>query len=825
VTVVAPDERELEAAAAERDTTRRAVPSPRLLALAAVAAALSLVAALVAAVGPAHGKHSIYSWPPQALPAQSPRDGWYAPLPLLNRVPAAIDIALPCGLSPPLRDRGAATVLATTRRSQGSGGLEIVQDGRSLHFVAGNSRVASMPWPASCPLAVSVRNGELRLPDRSVPLRLGTPGEMPIVTGLFTRLDIRHGAPPRVVVQTRDYATSQTTRQKVAALFSVLLACAALMLVAGLRRWRNPISALRGGLRSGWGVRHATDAVVVGALLLWWVIAPFFADDGWILVRLLNYSGAGGMSLYYDQFGANQPLGFWLEWSEHFLAPYGFLVLRLPALACLLAGWFLCRWVLSRSLPASSRAHAVVLWTLAATYLVGAFAWGMTLRPEPIVSLLTLIVLAAMLAFTATPRFGALAVAVPASALAIAGHTTGIVATAPLLAGSPAILRAVRAAPRAALVRLAALLAAGVALLLVLYTLDSDVRGRLDDAELVREGGLHSYPPWREYIRYWRFDENFGATATRHFSLVLLLLCVVALVSRRRSIRSEVSFLPARSIAVGLVVLAFVPSKWPWHFGALAGIGAVAVAAEVARLMLEVRIEPARRLRALVAVLVLTIAAAWSWTGIKESTPFDLEHVTWKAAFNLYTLLATAAAVASVVLVRRIRRRRQVDDSIGVGPGIAVSIVGLSAVVLTAAVVLVDTAVAPWSPARLNVEALVGRTSGCGLVDHVRNGSNLAKRIGDPATRSLFVPTISPYVPCATLPEVESGRVQLPSFIGIWFDQWPFSNRDSPFQAATDLYDFRRVAHARFMTIFVGRQLVPGFQRVGAVLRPSQAPS
>src|SRR5206468_1826798 len=136
-------------------------------------------------------------------------------------------------------------------------------------------------------------------------------------------------------------------------------------------------------------------------------------------------------------------------------------------------------------------------------------------------------------------------------------------------------------------------------------------------------------------------------------------------------------------------------------------------------------------------------------------------------------------------------------SSVAAAPGIIVAVVGLSAVLMTGAIVLADTAVAPWSPARLNVEALVHRKSGCGLADHLPDGRELAHSMAEPAGRSILDPSISIYFPCAKIPRIEGGRVGLPNILGIWFDEWPVSKKDSPFQAATDLYHFHLVAQKR----------------------------
>src|SRR5206468_2887771 len=112
-------------------------------------------------------------------------------------------------------------------------------------------------------------------------------------------------------------------------------------------------------------------------------------------------------------------------------------------------------------------------------------------------------------------------------------------------------------------------------------------------------------------------------------------------------------------------------------------------------------------------------------------------------------------------------------------------------------------------------------TSGCGLADHLSEGRQLADHMAAPSSRTMLVPIISLYFPCAKLPRVESGRVGLPNIVGIWFDQWPFSKKDSPFQAATDLYDFHRVAHEKWIAFYTARRVVPGFRRVDAVLQTS----
>lgn len=234
---------------------------PKVL-IALGAAVLALLAAIVAAVGPARGERAEYTWPPETLPAQSPSDGWYAPLPLLKRVPSSIEVRLPCALAPALRSDRPVTVFATARRPETAEALRVMLDGHSLRIRVGKQEVARLPWPGGCPLGVDISDGMLRLPGRVVALRTAALEDMPIVTGLFTGLDLRAGEPPQVVIRTREYATSSTGRQAVAATLAVVLACVALLLLARPHRRFHPFR-LRRRIGSVWRARDRTDAVVV----------------------------------------------------------------------------------------------------------------------------------------------------------------------------------------------------------------------------------------------------------------------------------------------------------------------------------------------------------------------------------------------------------------------------------------------------------------------------------------------------------------------------------------------------------------------------------
>ncbi len=637
---------------------------------------------------------------------------------------------------------------------------------------------------------------------------------MPILTGLFTGLDIRAGEPPQVVVRTRDYATSWTARQFVAGGLAVALVCAVLILLARPRR-RRLLASLRRGIRSAWAARDRTDAAVVGVLLVWWIVAPTLFDDGWLWVQLRAFDDLGKPDFYYDMWGVGLPLGYWIEWLRHWVigSTSDLVFMRLPTVLALLGSWMLCRWCLHRVV--SGPALASVRWTLAGAFLVGATAWGMTIRLEPFVSVLVLVSLAAMISFALAPRLAPLTIAVPATVLAATAHPVGLVAAAPLLAGTPKIAGWLRRGGRRHLLAFGALLLAGLALALVLSALDADLATRLADARVAREGDFHAEPWWHEYVRYTNFDAWGGGTAIRRLSLALLLLSVVAWLSRRRAAATGVLVLPARSVAVALVLLAFVPSKWPWHFGALAAMGAVAAAAEVARLVRE-REEPGwQTIRPLFALAAIGVVTFWLWRAPSGWGRLDLQETSWRSGFSLlsFLLLTSILVMAAVVSVRAGREHGVLEGIVGR----SIAIVSFAVVGLTAVILIRDAAVTAWSPARQNLEALAGRSS-CGLAHQLRGERNVSRLLADPETPTYLEPPVALYFPCATTPTIDGGLVEVPGLVVVQSRRrLLLDKRGNPFAAVSDLYRLRGIAHGpggvEVLSVADG---IPGFVRVDA---------
>jgi hypothetical protein len=646
---------------------------------------------------------------------------------------------------------------------------------------------------------------------------------MPIVTGLFTDLDRRAGAPAKVVVRTRMYATSWTARQALAGLLSIALSCVVVfVLVRPVRRSRATSEAVRAGLRSMWEARHVTDALVVGALLVWWVIAPTFTDDGWVWAEHRVFSDLGTNDVYLDIWGINSPTGFWFEWLRHWASgsTSELVFARIPSLACLLVSWFLCRALLGRHVARGSRSQA--RWTLAGAFLVGAVAWGMTLRPEPFISLLVLVSLSAMLAFVQRPRVSPLAIALMISILAVTAHPIGLLAAAPVIAGLPSILRWVYGAGWMERLGIWSVVLAAAALALIVFTVDADLAHRLGDAQTARASDLHSAPWWREYIRYTDFDMAGGATPVRRLSLALLLLSVAAFVTRMRWVKTEVSLLPARSVAIALALLAFVSSKWPWHFGTVLAIGAVAVTAEVERLRRE-RVATAIWLRQFWLLATVIVVTLWAWRA--EGASFDLQTLSWSDGFSLsgygLPVLAVVASAAFCVHAWRRGPNRFPEEKSRLSRAVlwAIPLAAGAVIAVTMGMLALDAAISPWSPARQNLEALAGGKS-CGLGTHLKSDTNIVRRISDPAIRTLLTPAVGLFFPCVHIPGIENGLVEVPAYVisESSLGAWPLYEPDGPFAAAADLYELEVVGTGpKGVEVLAVRERVPGYSSADAV--------
>ena len=258
----------------------------------------------------------------------------------------------------------------------------------------------------------------------------------PVVSGFYTQIDPNGAGAVRAELVTQPFGSRPSTRQWILHASTVvfaLLALGALWLQRPASS--NPLVRPR---------RRTEDVVVVATLGFWWLAGPWFFDDGWLMATVRAHRVSGSFNNYFDTFAAQMPLGF----AHHMLlSPFAktdapFLVWRAVPLAACVATWFLLRVIHATVAGHEGPRRGTV--ALAGAFTIFAIAWLMTLRPEPIVALLSAVVGVALLDHVRTRSSLSLAAAVIAAAVASTLHPSGLVACAPLVIALPSLARTAR---------------------------------------------------------------------------------------------------------------------------------------------------------------------------------------------------------------------------------------------------------------------------------------------------------------------------------------------------------------------------------------------
>ena len=548
--------------------------------------------------------------------------------------------------------------------------------------------------------------------------RSGTLASPARVFGLITQLDLRAhpalGVTIRPIAQDTRASTAQTALRMLAAL--LLVAATVLVLSAGPRRRAPTFRRVR---------VTPQDFVVAFVLGAWWLLAPLHYDDGWVRARQTNSLASGGFSNYYEHWGSNLPLDMWLEWLQRFVVAHtsALAVDRIPSMLLLAATWWMCRASLTRTLGRNPSGREPAWWAAALTFCVGCMAFGVTLRPEPMVAVLATAVLASCLAYLAKPAIDLLLLALVLCGLAVTVHPAGAVAAAPLILCLPQIVRDARARISISVLPLLAALLIGGAWTLLLAFLDADTQSRETDAELIRSTGGHSDGILQELQRYGRLGEN-GASPVRRLFVGLLLLAAVTGIAALLRRRRLATCLPSASVALSLLLLPITPSKWIWHFGALIGVGAVALGVETYRLGDARSSQRARTLFAAAAVGIALAAGVEAY----HSGPLDTGQLDWSVIPAWYVLAVLAGGAGVLVAGRRRLLRR---PTLVVLPVILASTIGMTMLLFAA-----DTAATSgWTAARQATSSLVGRDA-CGVASDLVVSAPSGVRLAAPEVAS-----------------------------------------------------------------------------------------
>lgn len=687
-------------------------------ALVGLAAALTAAAAVVLMVlTPAVPNVTVVEWPaPDTEPGLAADTHGGTPLLLAAHAAARLEVHATCAAT----GTGARTLLATTRRfPYQSHGLRLsTRDGR-LRLDAMGANLADAP--VACPVELVVDGSRWRLEAAGKSVGSGSfATDRPLVSSLSSdvaRLASDAGPALRVVV-TSDPAGSTPSVAQWALLVTAITA--SLVALATLARPR------RGRRRASWREMAAyagpVDAVVVAIMAAWAVVGAVLYDDGWVVATAANAGASGQFSTYYDALGAAVPFGWAHDLLVRLFLAVSHEVLWLRAMPFLfgLACWVACRVALTSLVRHPSlrsrwvRGHE---WAMASVFLLFWVAWLSTVRPEPMVAAAGGGVLLASLRFTVRPSGRTLAAGALVATFATTLHPDGLVAWAPLIAVVPCVwdwLRGLDTVGRFRFLTAATLIGSfGLALLLA----DTDLGAWLRNRALVAGDGTHEATWHDEFERYTLLlNAPYGVTVRRASVFFAGIAAFLFLTRRRRQWKPTID-VPAASLFIAAGIFLFTPSKWPWHFGAVAPFAAVALVVELAR----VRAEGAERstwFRQAQTVVVTVAASLVAWRGeqfwhvLTPRTRALGQGGTGLLPIDLASPLVWVVAIAVVLVV--LRRR----------PGaLATWLPPVSAAVmvaLTLASFVLDAVEArpAWTITEQNLE--IGQAHRCGLADHLR---------------------------------------------------------------------------------------------------------
>lgn len=518
-------------------------------------------------------------------------------LPLSPYRPLQLTATVPCATLRALDARpGGAEALRTLPADVGTApgeGLVVTAEQGVVTVTASGAEVLRQALPSGpCTYQVLADAGGVRVTRDGAGVGTRTDLLVPQVAELQTdavlaelQTDAVGASGLSVQLHTDARYQSHPTLLKTALLIAHGLALAALLVLAW-RWWRGAGPGLVRP-RPSWA-----DAVVVAVSGFWVVAGPVNIDDSWYLLMARNAMQSGYLGNVIYQFNVTEnpfvasqyPMQAWGalggDWSLGWM--------RLLPLAYGLATYALLRVLVATALDRVAQ-RPVVAWAVAAAHLLWWLPYGMTLRPEPLIALGTAGVL--VLAELARRRrsVGVYAGAVAVAALTVTVSPTGLVAAAPLVMSLPWLWQWWRS--ESALNRVTAVLLVGAAASIVIPVGFADATvGDVLESVAVHRWYYRQYAWYDEYLHYANLlvPDDRGAWGKRLPVLVTLgvLLAVTLGAGRRPGTAGRSGQLLGEAAAItalGLVAMAFTPTKWVNHFGAVAAPATVLLAVALIR--------------------------------------------------------------------------------------------------------------------------------------------------------------------------------------------------------------------------------------------------
>lgn len=637
MTVTAPRDR-----ATDADRHAPAGPGPTDSTALLVWALLALLLAVAVPLAPVTVNDPVVTWPRAGdLPTSTT-------LPLTPPRPASIDVTVPCAA---LAGTGPAEILRTMPADAPEAGLGLLATvagdgaGRRLDVVTAGTTLLSVPvavvGAAPCSLALRLDAAGAALTRDGVPLPLAcgtcTGVEPPQVARLATTLPPAVAAGLAVTIHTDDrYASTPTVLKGillVAELASLAVLAALLARRRAARRAGTSTGARMNALRRRVTAAVRRQASPADALVLlvsagWVLVSPMNYDDSWYPLMARGAGVGGAMSNAVYMFNATEhPFVVSQYVIQAWGAVGGWSLPWMRALPLLfgLAVWVLLRVYLVRALHEAHVSRRRVPWALLVAHLVWWLPFGLTLRPEPLIVLLSVVVLLAADRARVHDSLPLTALAVGAATLAVGCSPTGLVAFAPLLVEAPHAWRALRTmSGRRRAVAVAVVAAAGS--VVVPAAFGDATLGDVLEANAVH-GWYYSTVPWYDELVHYQTLLNPGSTAWGRRGPILMTLAVLLLAavsSGRRSPGDDglrrILLHSAATTAIAFALLAVSPTKWVLHFPAVEASSTVLLAVALLRAALPAK---DRSLATMAGVAVLVIAGSVSFAGQNTWPPFD----------------------------------------------------------------------------------------------------------------------------------------------------------------------------------------------------------
>jgi arabinosyltransferase A/arabinosyltransferase B/arabinosyltransferase C len=720
------------------------LPDRRLSYAVLVLGLLATLAAIAVPLAPVTQDRVTLTWPAAGSDATA------AAIPLMPYQPIELAATIPCESQPT-----ATTVLLSTvplRPEPGAPllpGLRVERTDGDLVVSSYGLQVARTTQPSgACKLEIRSNPDGTAVTLNGQPISDVAGDVRPVVAGAFTEGEPRPGLRLQLVTDTRFQTTMTPVKAALGAL-SVLALLGALLTVARLDNRSDRTRRLPTVLPQRWWRPRAVDTMVIGGLGLWAVIGPINIDDGYIagIVRTRETNGYVG-NLHRWLNAPEAPFGWFYElyhlWSQISVAP---LWMRIPSTVLGVLCWLLLSRALLPRLGAFAARPATV-WVAAAVFGLWWLPFNLGLRPEPWIAVAGLITVLAVERAVVTRRLLPVLMGLVVAAAATAVTPTGIITFTPFLAGLVPLLRALRQRrPELPGLALLVLLVAAPSSALLLAFGDQTLAS-VAEATRIRKLVGGDLPWHREIERYSNLlaQGSVEGPLQRRMPVLLTLLGLAGiawfLTARRAKglARGPVARV-SLTLVLSLVALTFTPTKWTYHFGALAGVGsAVLVVALYAWSHRALRGQQDQQdhgasanslAAAAVGTAALAVTAGVALAGFNEWHYVSSYGVTWSTiAPQLGGLQASTAVLVGGLLLTAVSGGSAAWALAG---GRAVSIVrslpspGLLALLLVIATVALQVG----SVARAAIEqrskytlaadsaaALVG--SSCGLADHLR---------------------------------------------------------------------------------------------------------